>query len=80
MQRVLKGSFAGKGSDGRDYVVEQWVDIVDVHAFDGGGLIPSGGVGVVRTADGTELIHLKKGHYLHFAASVVIVSDDPNAP
>jgi hypothetical protein len=75
----LKGSFVAKGDDGKDYIIEIYVDLVDVGTHDDPNATIEG-LKTLQTEDGLKINRIGKGEYKLIQTGLRLHSISPDAP
>lgn len=75
----LKGSFVAKGDDGKDYIIEIYVDLVDVGTHDDPSSIIEG-LKTLQTEDGLKINRIGKGEYELVQTGLRLYSVSSDAP
>ena len=77
--KKLKGNFIAKGDDGQDYVIEIYVDLINVGTLDDPNATIEGLMSL-ETEDGLLVKRNGKGEYLIVQTDLRLHSDSPDAP
>lgn len=76
----LKGTFIAKDDDGQEYVVEIYVNLIDVGTHDDDPNATIEGMKSLLTEDGLHVNRIDKGEYLVVQTGLRLHSDSPHAP
>lgn len=74
-----KGNFIAKGDDGHDYVIEIYVNLINVGKLDDPNATIDG-LKSLQTEDGLLVNRIGKGEYLIVQTDLRLYSDSPDAP
>ena len=75
----LKGNFIAKGDDGQDYVIEIYVNLINVVKLDDPNATIEGEK-YLLTENGLDVNRIGKGEYLIVQTDLRLHSDSPDAP
>lgn len=77
--KKYKGNFVAKDEAGEEYIIEIYVDEIDVSSHDNANSKIDGRKSLT-TKDGDYVNYIRKGEYEIVTTAMRLYSDDPNAP